>query len=518
MKKRQIKFNLLLAVMVIITFSCTDLKLEATDSIIVESAGGEFSGVADVASSLTNLYGEIRGEVESHERMYGLNEVSSDEMLVPTRGTDWGDNGIWRTLQTHTWGPTHGFILASWNENNQNAYLANEIIDSRSNPSAEQAAEAKFLRAFSMWVIMDLYGVVPFREVDEGPAVNPKVLTRTEALDFILQDLDDAIAVLPSRAPGDTEKAGKAAAMFLKARVLLNKHVYNGSGSADAGDMTAVINLVDDIAAEGHALEAGYFDIFKEDADLETIWHTKSSTGNRMWNGLHYHQITPTQTGGGWNGFSTLEDFYDSFEGPPNSNFAGEGQEERRGWVPGPTDSDASNHGIGFGFLIGQQAGNDGSPLLDRGGSPLVFTKEFVGLVGNTEREGVRVLKYHPVNGDYAGHVIVFRYADAHLMKAEALLRGGTGTGDATSMVNDLRALRGATALGAVTESDMLAERGREMYGEAIRRVDLVRFGQFTSDWEFKDASVVGDETKNLFAIPTNALLSNPNLTQNPGY
>lgn len=515
MKKRQIKFNVLLALMVVMTFSCTDLKIEETDSIFLESTGGEFTGVPDVESSLTNLYGRVRGEIENHEKLFGLSEVSSDELIIPTRGTDWGDNGIWRTLQSHTWGPTHLFILNTWNEHNQNAFLANEIIDSRSNPSAEQAAEAKFLRAFSMWVIMDFYGQVPFREVDEGPDVNPKVLTRTEALAFILQDLDDAIAGLPSRAPGDTDKAGIAAAKFLKARILLNKHVYNGSGSADAGDMAAVISLVDEIAAEGHALEAGYFDIFKEAADNETIWHTGASTGNRMWGGLHYHQVTPTQTGGGWNGFSTLADFYDSFEGPANSNFAGEGQEERRGWVPDATNSDPTNYGIGFGFLIGQQAANDGSPLKDRAGAPLVYTKEFAGLVGNNERHGVRLLKYHPANGDFAGHVIVFRYADAHLMKAEAMMRSG---GDATAMVNELRALRGASDLTAVSESDMLAERGRELYKEMVRRGDLIRFGQFTSDWEFKDPAAIGDETKNLFPIPTNALLSNPNLVQNPGY
>ncbi len=515
MKKRQIKFNILLTLMVVLTFSCTDLKIEETDSIFLESEEGGFAGVADVESSLTNLYAGVRGQVESHEALLALNGVSSDELIIPTRGTDWGDNGIWRTLQSHTWGPTHLFILNTWNNFNQNAFLANEIIDSRSNPSTEQLAEAKFLRAFNMSVIMDMFGQVPFREVDEGPDVNPKVLTRTEALAFIMQDLDDAIAGLPSRAPGDTNnKAGIAAAKFLKARILLNKHIYNGSGSADSGDMTAVISLVDDIAAEGYALVDGYFDIFKEDVDNETIWFTKSSTGNRMWSGLHYNQITPDNTGGGWNGFSTLADFYDSFEGPV-SNAAGQGQEERRGWVPDATNTDDTNYGLGFGFLIGQQAGNDGSPLKDRAGAPLVYTKEFVGLVGNSEREGVRILKYHPANGAFVSHVIVFRYADAHLMKAEAMLRSG---GDATAMVNELRALRGASDLGAVSESDMLAERGRELYQESIRRVDLIRFGEFTSGWEFIDAAAVGDESKNLFPIPTNALLSNPNLVQNPGY
>ena len=516
MKKRQIKFYVLLALMTVLTFSCTDLKIEGTDSIILESSGGEFTGVANVQTSLDNLYNGVRGQVESHEALFGINEVSSDELIIPTRGTDWGDNGIWRKLHQHTWGPNHLFLLNTWNNFNQNVFLANEIIDSRSSPSAQQEAEAKFLRAFNMWVILDMFGQVPFREVDEGPEIDPKVFTRTEGLDFILQDIEDALAGLSSIGPGaGTNKAGKAAALFLKARILLNKHVYNGSGSADSGDMQTVISLVDDIAAEGYGLETGYFDIFKEAADNETIFHTTSSTGNRMWSGLHYHQVTPSQTGGGWNGFSTLAEFYDLFEGPATSNFAGEGQEERRGWVPDGTNTDPTNYGMGFGFLIGQQVGNDGSPLTDRAGAPLVFTKEFAGMVGNNERHGVRVLKYHPANGDFANHVIVFRYADAHLMKAEAMLRSG---GDATAMVNELRQLRGASDLGSVSESDMLEERGRELYQEAIRRVDLIRFGEFTKDWEFKNPDAVGDVNRNLFPIPTNALLSNPNLTQNPGY
>ncbi|PIE48775.1 MAG: RagB/SusD family nutrient uptake outer membrane protein [Flavobacteriales bacterium] len=515
MKNKRIYTYLLFTSLMVTAFSCTDLKIKETDSIFIESSGGEFTGVADVESSLTNLYGGVRGQVESHETLYGLSEVSSDEMLIPTRGTDWGDNGIWRTLHQHTWGPTHLFILKTWNNFNQNVFLANEIIDARSNPTEQQAAEAKFLRAFNMWVIMDMFGQVPFREVDEGPDVNPKVLTRMEAFDFIMKDLDDAISILPSRAPGETNKAGKAAALFLKARMLLNKHIYNGTGTADASDMTEVINIVDLIAAEGHSLESGYFDIFKDLPDNETIWHTNSSTGNRIWSGLHYHQVTPTQTGGGWNGFSTLAEFYDSFEGPSDSNLKGEGQEERRGWVPDATTADDSNFGIGYGFLIGQQYDKEGTPLKDRAGAPLSFTKDFPGLVGNREYNGIRVLKYHPANGDFASHVIVFRYAEAHLMKAEALMRSG---GDAKDLVNELRAIRGASALAAVTEEDMLAERGRELYQEMVRRTDLIRFGKFTDAWEFKEAASVGDETKTLFPIPTNALLSNPNLTQNPGY
>ena len=279
--------------------------------------------------------------------------------------------------------------------------------------------------------------------------------------------------------------------------------------------MAGVINAVDAIAADGFGLQAGYFDLFKEDVDDETIWYLPTGVGNRIWNGLHYHQITPDNTGGGWNGFTTLAEFYDLFEGDPNSNNVGDGQEERRGWVPDEITADDTNYGIGYGFLIGQQYDVDGNKYKDRAGADLVFSKELPGLSGNDEKTGIRVIKYHPANGAFTSHEIIFRYSDAHLMKAEAMLRSG---GDATAMVNELRALRGAADLGNVSESDLLDERGRELYVEFTRRNDLIRFGQFTKDWEFKDPGAVGDASKNLFPIPSNALLSNPNLIQNPGY
>lgn len=90
--------------------------------------------------------------------------------------------------------------------------------------------------------------------------------------------------------------------------------------------------------------------------------------------------------------------------------------------------------------------------------------------------------------------------------------------GDATTMVNELRTLRLATPLGNATEADLLAERGRELYVEFWRRNDMLRFGQFTRDWEFKDPAAVGQDFRNLYPIPVNALLSNPNLVQNEGY
>ncbi|WP_228853423.1 RagB/SusD family nutrient uptake outer membrane protein [Aegicerativicinus sediminis] len=506
---KRIKFikHVTFVLLTIFFASCSDLEIEETDSIFSEQSG-DFSGV-DAAGVLNTVYNDLRGQIENQADLYALLEVSTDEFLVATRGTDWGDNGVWRTLHSHTWNANHSYVNATWNNMNKNVFNTTAIIDSRSNPTSQQEGEARFLRAYSMYQIMDLFGQQPFRNVDDAIDATPMVMSRTESLNFIIDDLNQAINLLPSAPAGGSNKATKEGAQFLLAKILLNKHVYNGSGSPDNADMQQVVNLVDAIHAAGFDLQSGYFDLFTDAVDSETIYFTTSSAGNLIWNGLHYNQITPDNTGGGWNGWTTIAEFYDKFEGSANSNYIGDGQEERRGYVP----KDGSHYGIGYGFLIGQQYDASGAELKDRPGNPLIFTKELPGLLGNDERTGIRVIKYHPENGAYAGHRILFRYSDAHLMKAEAMMRMG---GDPTALVNELRSIRGASPLGSVGEQQLLDERGRELYAEGWRRNDLIRFGQFTNPWSYKE--VDGDDTKNLYPIPTAALTTNPNLVQNPGY
>ncbi len=515
-----LKNSLLVLSIGLLTFSCTDLEIEETDSVFSDATGA-FTGVENDTTAVTNLYNGINGMLGDQANFFALNEVTTDEHLVPTRGTDWGDNGVWRTLHAHSWSSTHGHVLTVWNQLNQAVFLATEVIDPLSNASEENIAHAKFIRAFNMFWVMDMYGQVPFRNPDEGPDVNPTVMTRAQAFDFIEQDLIDALSGLPAIAVQNSslERASKASANFMLARLYLNAHVYKGTGTADSADMEKVISHVDAIEAQGFALQAGFFELFGQTADNETIWWGNIGKGNRFYNGLHYHQVAPDNGGGGWNGFVTLTEFYDMFEGPADDNSFGVGQEERRGWVPDATTADpVTNFGIGFGFVFGQQYNGNGEKYKDRSGGDLYFQKDLKGLAGNGETEGIRLLKYHPAidNSSWTGHEIIFRYSDAHLMRAEAMMRSGSG--DALSEVNELRAIRNASPLTSLTEDEMIAERGRELYMEWIRRVDLIRFGQYTRDWLYKDSDAVGDANKNVFPIPASAILSNPNLVQNPGY
>ncbi|MEO1548745.1 MAG: RagB/SusD family nutrient uptake outer membrane protein [Bacteroidota bacterium] len=149
------------------------------------------------------------------------------------------------------------------------------------------------------------------------------------------------------------------------------------------------------------------------------------------------------------------------------------------------------------------------------------FSREFVdgdgapNLINNSEVTGIRVLKYNPRFGGFTNHSIQFRYADALLMKAEAQMRSG---GDPTALVNELRTVRGVAPLGSVTEADLLEERGRELFVEGWRRNDMIRFGQYLRQWEFKGDTETGNDARLLFPIPLPQLLANPNLQQNPGY
>lgn len=508
--------------------SCTDLEVEQQDSVNDE----QFNGVADPANFVNGIYGNLNGLIGDQANLFALAEVTTDEFLVPTRGSDWGDNGIWRQLHQHNWQNDHAFITNTWNQWNQTQFAATQVLSDLTSTTADVRAEAHFLRALGYWVILDNFGQVPVRDPQESLLVDPPVIRGEEAVNAIVADLEAAIADLPATA-GGSNRATKAAGRLLLAKVLLNKHVYLGT-SADGADMNRVIALVDQIAADGYSLQDGFFDIFKEGADSETIWWIPTGVGNRIWNGLHYNSA-PEIAGGGWNGFATLAEFYDLFEGDANNNEAGNGQEERRGEVPTsgldladvPGGSDANDDGyadgsnIGNGFLIGQQYDYDGTPLTDRGGNPLTFKREFTdgdgnpSLINNDETTGIRVIKYNPRFGGFTNHEVFFRYADAHLMKAEAIMRSG---GDPTTLVNELRVLRGATPLGAVTAQDLIDERGRELYEEFWRRGDLIRFGQYTRNWSFKDANAVGNNDKNLFPIPASQIILNPNLTQNPGY
>jgi hypothetical protein len=167
----------------------------------------------------------------------------------------------------------------------------------------------------------------------------------------------------------------------------------------------------------------------------------------------------------------------------------------------------------------GPQTYLDGSPLLLPNGQQLVLVpvRDLVGAEGN---EGYKVLKYTPVGAKWAGpngdnDLVLIRYADILLMKAEAQFRKGIP--EALALVNQVRARSNASTLQSLTLKDIENERAREFIWEGHRRRDMIRFGTyFTGTWKFKTAQT--PVWRGIYPIPAAQINANPNLKQNPNY
>ena len=491
------------------TIGCSNLDDAVLDKTNASGAG--------VDLQLKAAYQSL-GSFTDQAAAYALLEHPSDEMQGPTRGADWDDNGRWRSLHQHTWSGTGDDLINAWNNLNRGHALANEVIaDKRA--TKKQVAEATFLRAFYMYYTTDIFGQVAFKDL-ANPGATPKGLSRKDAAAQIIVDLKAVVGDLDAAGGGNTGTATKEAANFLLAKVYLNNAVFSQDPTNPAGpftfakaDMDAVIASADAIITGGkYSLSPNYFDnfhwentakskelIFVIQNDAGQSLNNGSSPRNRYYMTTHYNQ-TPS----GWNGFTTLADFYGSFEAKDSRVSAS---------IPGLTDV----KGLRAGFLIGQQYGAGGVALKDRAGNPLVFTAD-IDLKTAGEVNGIRVIKYPADlnNIDSPGNdYVFFRYADVLLMKAEAMHRSGNSAGGLT-IVNSLRTARGAAALASLTDANLLAERGREMYWEGWRRNDQVRFGTFLAP--VQNRATASPSFRVVFPLPQKELEINSNLKQNWGY
>ncbi|MCG8309411.1 MAG: RagB/SusD family nutrient uptake outer membrane protein [Cytophagales bacterium] len=490
--------------------SCS-LDEELNDTLNTEQG----KAVTTVDALLKAAYESMRLPYQDQSRYWAATEHTTDEAMGPTRGGDWDDNGVWRVLHDHTWDADHAFLGDTFSELLRVSFKATDILTF--DPSPRQAAEALFLRAFIMFTVADGWDQVPFREPGENLLLPSSVIRGEEAINKVISDVEMIMGDLPD---GPASKSNKDAARALLMKAYLNRGVFKNrqSPTFEVSDMNKVIELADEITASprNYEISENVYDNFAPnngEISTENIFTNENIPGqpgdgnsvrSRWFCTLHYNQ-NPS----GWNGFTTIADFYDKFD----SNDLRLTDE-----YEGQTDKS----GIKMGFLIGQQFDSAGTALQDRKGNPLSFTKE-VSLkeIGNDlEVKGIRVIKY-PIdynNGDDIDNdLVIYRYADVLLMKAEAILRGGTPTNGDTplSLVNSIREKRGVGLLTSVDLDLLLDERGFELYWEGHRRQDLIRFGKFLDAYSEKPVS--GPE-RLLFAIPSAELAVNPNLEQNPGY
>lgn len=536
--------------------SCTKLDETLYDTV---TPANFFKSDAQFVSALGAAYTQLGGYASGD--VNNLQELSSDEMAVPTRGQDWDDGGNWRRLHLHSWkfednavGGAWDFCFGGVNTANRLIYQFTSLSTSgqvKADVAAAYISELQTLRDFFYWQLVDLYGNVPLvTDFVTAPAA-PATALRADVYNFIITDLETAVPQLTKTVDGTTYgRMNYWAGKFLLAKLYLNAAVYTGvNGATGTAQWDKTIAACDEIINSGKfSLESNYFANFNiaDQTSKEFIFAIPYDkiffTGFELVDQtLHYgSQYTYNLQGQPWNGFCTLEQFYNSYD-PTDL---------RRGDV-GTKTTPASKRGnflAGYQFKLGGGlVTDDGADAKDPDGKPLNFGNIGDGIPQINElgpqafrQSGVRIGKWEfEVGGttEMSNDFGVFRYADVMLMKAEALFRKGN-TAAALPLVNQIRERAGLTDLASldgklsfdlagpvVAGGELFNEMGREMFAEHNRRQDLIRWGFFNNNdkWHlpFNNAgdamNTVGAYLK-LFPINKAKLAANPNLVQNPGY
>lgn len=440
--------------------------------------------------------------------LWSAQTLPSDEAVI-----GWGDVGL-PELNTQLWAASNSFVVSMYYRIYFQVGMANEFLrqttdeklSERGNVGAllkaeitRYRAEARFLRALSYWHGIDLFGDIPLvKETDPLGNTPPKQATRAEIYNYLVGELTAIGPELPPAGPSSYGRATSAAAAMLLAKLYLNAEVYTGSPNY-AGVVTALGPVLSQ-----YTLDPNWRRIFMADNNTspEVIFVvTQDGLKTQTWGGMTF--IIHASCG---------------------------------------ADMSASLYGIDgcwWGLRMKPQAYNRFAAG-DARASTFFTTNQTVAIssIGDFSK-GIPAAKFSNrtsggASGSHPTHVDtdfpMFRLSDAYLMYAEAAVRGGGGTRpQALTYVNALRQRAYGNTSGNITDAQMtldfiLDERGRELLWEGHRRTDLIRFAKFTGAgyiWSWKGGTQAGQATdafRNLYPLPANELVANPNLKQNPGY
>ena len=477
--------------------------------------GNDGDGDANVPGRNPDIAG-LGGDFSSYLRLlFVTQEFPTDEAIIA-----WADGNL-PSLNGQTWSADNEFLYGTFSRAFYHISVANEFLRQTTddkltargvdaNLKAQIAAfraEARFLRAFSYYNLMDLFGNVPITtENDPVGFFYPVQKLRAEVFAFIESELKDIDASLVASKQNEYGRVDKTAAKFLLAQIYLNSKVYTGT---DRNNEAATVckDIIDN--SQYTFANIPYKNLFSADnnrngAQNEFIFPVVSdgnairATGGGMSFILHASiggsmDAAAQGMNGGWAGIRTRREFVGLFP-----------------------DATATADKRGTFYTKGQ---NLDIARVD------IFT------------EGYAVTKYTNVNSDGTAaqrndipdtDFPMYRLSDVYLMYAEATVRGASAGNIATAVgyVNKIRTRAGATAIAAsdLTLDFILNERGRELFWECHRRTDLIRFGKFTGGskiWQWKGGVMNGsatDPSRDLMPIPLKTIQANPTLKQNPGY
>jgi hypothetical protein len=379
-------------------------------------------------------------------------------------------------------------------------------------------AEARFIRAFQYWVLMDLYGNPTFVTENDGVgAFLPPQKTSAQIFTYVESELKAIDGLLKPAHTNDYGRVDQTAEWALLARMYLNAKTYTGTERN-----TDAITYASKVIGAGYSLHSKYQNLFLADNNLnnpEVIWSLNYDGTNSMIYGGTTYLVNSAVNGtmanvatfgitGGWGGNRATQNLPLLW----GSNYSSTADSRAMFFCTGGSTTLANTNLGTF---------TDGLPVIK------FKNVTSTGAYGTaTSSDGTACSIDFPV----------FRLAEQYLIYAEAVLRGGTG-GDATTALSYLNKLRyrayggsyGPSGIGQLYPADLtlqliLDERGRELYWECFRRTDLIRFGQYTGSnyvWPWKGNTLTGsgvDAHFALYPIPSSVITNYPGLKQNAGY
>ncbi len=498
--------------------SCTnldeDLQDRYTDLFDPNNPGvGIKDNVNKAAPSdgLQGAFSKLRDGSATNGGFFAVQEAGTDEAVITQKGGDWFDGGLYIRMHHHEFSPQTWAINDTWIHAYAGILQVNDLLEKGTDFVPGQKAQLKALRAFFYWRLLDVFGNVPIVLTAGGNAAQS---TRLQVYDFVVSELLAARADLPDTKQ-DYGRWNQAGVNALLARIYLNSAIYTNGTKVE---YQKAIDAADAVITSGlYSLSPVYSQVF-DPRNVENIEHIfvvpfDEATGEgAVWPmmTLHYpSQLTFKLQSQPWNGFSTLEEFYKSYDDND--------------------DRKAAN------FIVGKQYDRTGNQLLDLAydkgdpdGAGLDYTPFVNMLAPNASRQGgARFGKFSFKIGqrDNADNDMpLLRYGEVLLNKAEAMMRlSGWTNATAVQLVNDVRKRAHATEFvaGDFTEGKMLAERGRELFVEAHRRTDLIRFNAYHKAWWEKQVDPQA-AVHTLMAIPQEQMVNSSStpfpLKQNPGY
>ena len=509
-------------------------------------------------NAVASLYNYIGGANESEgiqgtcRGIYDYNTLTTDEAMIPIRGGDWYDGGLWNAMYQHRWTADDQSLYDTWKYIYKVIVLANKSLDIISSKSGllsaaqqqEYRAEVRAIRAMFYYYAMDMFGRVPLVLSTDEQRYSSQFQGQTDrssVFHFVFQELQQ---VLPSLPDQHSNKEGnyygritQPVVNFLLAKLALNAEIYmyddwtqgyanrpkgsdihfsvpaaDASSHGGAKELNAwetCIYYCDKLAEEGYVLESD--DAFNFSTHNETSKEnifTIPMDKNIYTNQFHYLFRSYHYTHGGVLGWGS-ENGTCATISTMKANHYGEADEDAR---------------CKMNFVAGVVK-VDGHELLMDNGKPLEYQPfEVAQNLTNSKfvkTAGARMAKYEVDRTSYmdgklqSNDIVLFRYADALLMKAEAKVRNGEN-GD--EELNRIRARVGMPYRKA-TLDNILEERLLELVWEGWRRQDLIRFGKFTGAYDLR-TPLQGESSgyTTVFPIPQKCIDLNSELVQNKGY